>query len=142
MVLCPNKKSLEILQPIPPECLEVSNKSRGKDSGNSPVLPSGWFNKRHNRELLISSVLTFFSIYWIAFQGIKLKDGTLISGLLSKTKNSSNKILKNRRFPKMRVTLPILSLIIELYWENENNKIVPIYGFHIPEIYIENAGVE
>ncbi|MDQ1252845.1 MAG: hypothetical protein QG646_1987, partial [Euryarchaeota archaeon] len=57
-----NINSLEILHTIHPKRLEVSTRSRGKDSGISPVLLSDWLNKRHNRELITSSILTFFSI--------------------------------------------------------------------------------
>lgn len=65
--LCPNINSLEILHTIHPKSLEVSTQSRGKYSGISPVLLSDWLNKRHlnkrhNRELTTSSILTFFSV--------------------------------------------------------------------------------
>ena len=65
---CPNAKPLETQRSIHPEYLEVNNQSRGRDAGNSPVLPSGWWNKRHNRALIISSGLTLFSIFGIGFR--------------------------------------------------------------------------
>lgn len=79
---CPNTKTLETRHSICPEYPEADNQSRGKDAGNSPVPPPGWWNKRHNRSLIASSVITFFSIYWIGFQGVSPMDEGFMSGLI------------------------------------------------------------
>jgi hypothetical protein len=79
---CPNGKTLETKHSICPVYLEADNQSRGRDAGNTPILPSGWWNKRRNRSLIFSSVLTAFSIYWIAFQGESLKNEAFRPGLI------------------------------------------------------------
>ena len=79
---CPNAKTLETRHSICPEYPEADNQSRGRDAGNTPILPSGWWNKRRNRSLIESSVLTIFSVYWVAFQGESLKNEVFIPGLI------------------------------------------------------------
>jgi hypothetical protein len=79
---CPNTKALETRHSICPEYLEADNQSRGKDAGNSPFPPPGWWNKRHNRSLIASSVFTLFSIYWIGFQGVSPMDKGFMYGLI------------------------------------------------------------
>lgn len=79
---CPNAKALETRQSICPEYLEANNQSRGRDGGNSPVSSPGWWNKRHNRSLIVSSILTLFSIYWIGFQEVRPTDKGFTSGLI------------------------------------------------------------
>lgn len=125
---CPNAKPLETQHSICPEYLETDNQSRGKDAGNSSALPSGWWNKRHNRSLIVSSVFTLFSIYWIGFQGVRPMDKGFMSGLifgiifnltfciwswnyLDKIKNSSKKRKIITVSSKWRVINLILSLV-------------------------------
>jgi len=79
---CPNAKALETQHSIYPEYLETDNQSRGRDAGNTPILPSGWWNKRRNRSLIVSSVFTLFSIYWIGFQGVRPMDKGFMFGLI------------------------------------------------------------
>ena len=79
---CPNAKALETRHSICPEYLEADNQSSGRDAGNSPVLSPGWWNKRHNRSLIESSVVTLFSIYWIGFQGVSPMDEGFMSGII------------------------------------------------------------
>lgn len=80
---CPNAKVTETKHSICPEYLEADNQSRGRDAGNSPVSSPGWWNKRHNRSLIASFVLTLFSIYWIGFQGVRPMDKGFMFGLIS-----------------------------------------------------------
>ena len=130
---CPNAEKLATQHSIHPEYFEASNQSRGKDAGNSTVLPSGWWNKRHNRALVYSG-LTLFSVFWIVFQGINLRDETFILGLIigiafnlilcisdwqqldkiNKMKNSSKKIQMKLKSipPKLRVINSILSFTV------------------------------
>jgi hypothetical protein len=124
---CPNAKALETRHSICPEYLEADNQSRGKDTGNSPISSPGWWNKRHNRSLIVSSVFTLFSIYWIGFQGVRPMDKGFMSGLifgiifnltfcvwswsyLDNIKNSSRKIKIITVSSKLRVINLILSL--------------------------------
>jgi hypothetical protein len=126
---CPNTKTLETRHSICPEYLEADNQSRGRDAGNTPILPSGWWNKRRNRSLIFSSVLTIFSIYWVAFQGESLKNEAFIHGLifgiicnlllciwnwnyLDNIKNSSRKRKIITVLSKWRVINLILSLAL------------------------------
>ncbi len=124
---CPNAKALGTRHSICPEYLEANNQSRGRDAGNTPILLSGWWNKRRNRSLIESSVLTLFSIYWIGFQGVRPMDKGFMSGLilgiifnltfciwnwynLDNIKNSSRKIKIRTVSSKWRVVNRILSL--------------------------------
>lgn len=127
---CPNAKMLETQHSIHPEYFGAGNQSGGKDAGNSPILPSGWWNKRHNRALVYSG-LTLFSVYCIGFQGINLRDeafilGLIIGGILNsllcvwdwrflngmKTFNKMRQMNIKSTSPKMRVVTSILSLIL------------------------------
>jgi hypothetical protein len=127
---CPNSKMHETQHSIHPEHFEASNQSRGKDAGNSPVLPSGWWNKRHNRTLVYSG-LTLFSIFLIGFLGINFWDegfifGFIIGGIFNsllcvwdwrflngmKTFKKMRPMNKKSTSPKMRVVTSILSLIL------------------------------
>lgn len=130
---CPKAEMLATQHSIHPESFEANNQSRGKDAGNSPVLPSGWWNKRHNRAL-VYSVLTLFSIFLIGLQGINFWDETFILGLIigiafnlilcisdwqqldkiNKMKNSSKKIQMKLKSipPKLRVINSILSFTV------------------------------
>ena len=111
----------------------ISSIAAPKSSGNSSALPSSWWNKRHNRALIYSG-LTLFSIIWIGFQGVHLRDEVFIFGLIigiafnlylcisdwhnldniDKMKNSSKKIQMKLKSipPKLRVINSILSLIL------------------------------
>ncbi len=130
---CPNAEMLATQHSIHPESFEANNQSRGKDAGNSPVLPSGWWNKRHNRALVYSG-LTLFSVFLIGFQGINFRDEAFIWGLIvgiafnlylcisdwhqldkiSKMENSRQKIQMKLNIipPKLRVMNSILSLTV------------------------------
>jgi len=79
---CPNAKAFETRHSICPEYLEADNQSSGRDAGNSPVISPGWWNKRRNRSLIESSVVTLFSIYWIGFQGVSPMDEGFMSGVI------------------------------------------------------------
>ena len=130
---CPNSKTLETQHSIHPEYFEANNQTRRRDAGNSQILPSGWWNKRHNRALIYSG-LTLFSVYWIGFQGINFRDEAFIFGLIigiafnlhlcisdwhqldeiDKMKNSCKQIKMKLKSipPKLRVINSILSLIV------------------------------
>ncbi|AAM07826.1 TPA: DUF1673 domain-containing protein [Methanosarcina acetivorans] len=127
---CPNAKALETRHSICPEYLEADNQSRGKDAGNNPILPSGWWNKRHNRSLIASSVFTIFSLYWITFQGESLKNEAFILGLiigiilnpllciwnwrfLDKIKNSNKKVRTKNKLMTIAGILGLTTLLIE-----------------------------
>ncbi|MCC4770608.1 DUF1673 family protein [Methanosarcina sp. DH2] len=126
---CPNAKALETKHSICPEYLEADNQSRGRDEGNSPVSSPGWWNKRHNRLLIVSSVLTIFSIYWIGFQGEYFRNEAFIPGLiigiifnpllciwnwrfLDKIKNSNKKVQMKNKLITMAGILGLTSLLI------------------------------
>lgn len=126
---CPNAKVLETRHSICPEYLEADNQSRGKDTGNSPISSPGWWNKRHNRSLIVSSVFTLFSIYWIGFQGVRPMDKGFMSGLifgiifnpllciwnwrfLDKIKNSNKKVQTKNKLIIMAGILGLISLLI------------------------------
>nr|WP_269848886.1 DUF1673 domain-containing protein [Methanosarcina horonobensis] len=79
---CPYAKTLETRHSTYPEYLEAENQSRGRDGGNTPLLPSGWWNRRRNRSLIESSVLTIFSVYWVAFQRESLQNEAFMPGLI------------------------------------------------------------
>ncbi|MGA9189060.1 MAG: DUF1673 domain-containing protein [Methanosarcina sp.] len=184
---CPNAKTLETQHSIHPEYFETNNQSREKDAGNSPILPSGWWNKRHNRMLIMSTGLTLFSIFWIEFQGGSLRDEAFILGLitgiifnpllciwnwrfLDKIKNSNKRVQTKNKLIIIAGILGLITLLMEslslgwrfvltfsltcasgfcltvflyyfteIYWENKNKKIVLIYGYKTPEVYIVNA---
>lgn len=125
---CPNSKICETQNFVHPKHFEASNQSRGKNAGNSPASPISWWNKRHNKQLILSS-LTIFSLCWIGFQGISFRDKTFIAGLiigiifnllfciwdlhsLDKAKNSTKKISLYSMSTKMRVIISVLSLIL------------------------------
>ena len=134
---CPNAKTLETQHSIHPEYFEANNQSRGRDAGNSPVSYPSWWNKRHNRALIISSGLTLFSIYWIGFQGEHFRDEAFILGaiigiifnpllciwnwhFLDKIKNSNKKVQTKNKLITMAGILGLTSLLIEsssLGWE-------------------------
>lgn len=128
---CPNVKMVETQHSFHSEYFEVDDRSGGKDAGNSPILSSGWWNKRHNRALMISSGLTLFSVFGIVFQGINLRDEKFIWGLIIgiifnlllciwdwrflngiKTFNKMKQMNKKSTSPKMRVITSILSLTL------------------------------
>lgn len=120
---CPNAKILETQHSIHSEYFEANNQARGKNAVNSP-LPSGWWNRRHNRALMISSGLTLFSLLEIGFFGVHPRDERFIFGLtvgtifnlliciwnwhfLNKIKNSSKRIQTKN---KLIIILGLLSL--------------------------------
>nr|WP_238985591.1 DUF1673 domain-containing protein [Methanosarcina barkeri] len=126
---CPNAKMLETQHSIHSKYFEASDQDKGRDAGSLSVLPTGWWNKRHNRALVISSGLTLFSVLGIGFLGIHLMDKGFIFGLiigtifnlllciwnwhfLNKIKNTGKKIKKNIVSPKWRVINLILSLVL------------------------------
>ena len=126
---CPNAKALETQHSICPEYLEANSQSRGKDAENSPISSSSWWNKRHNKALVISSGLTLFSIYLIIFQGVRPMDKGFMFGLIIGTifnllfciwnwhyldniKNSSRKIKIITVSSKWRIVNLILSLAL------------------------------
>ncbi|WP_230627613.1 DUF1673 domain-containing protein [Methanosarcina barkeri] len=126
---CPNVKTLETQRSINSGYFETSDPARGKDAGDLPVLPTGWWNKRHNRVLMMSSGLTLISVLGIGFLEVHLIDKIFIFGLIIGTifnlyiciwnwhyldniKNTGKKIKKNIRSPKWRVINLILSLVL------------------------------
>jgi len=126
---CPNAKALEIQHSIHPAYLEENDQSRGKDAGNFSVLSSGWWNKRHNRALIISSGLTLFSIFGIGCLGVHPMDESFMFGLIIGTifnlliciwnwhsldniKNTGKKIKIISESPKWRVINLILSMVL------------------------------
>ena len=134
---CPNAKTIETQHSIHPEYFEANNQSRGKDAANSP-LPSGWWNRRHNRVLMMSSGLTFISALGIGFLEVHPIDKIFIFGLLIGTifnlyiciwnwhylnniKNTGKKIKKNIRSPKWRVINLILSLVLLYLFFSQSN---------------------
>jgi hypothetical protein len=113
---------------IHPESFEANNQSRGKDAGDSPVLPSGWWNKRHNRALITSSVVTLLSIYWIGFQTVYFRNEIFLLGLISgivlnpllciwdlrfldKIKNSNEIVQKKNKLITIAGILGLMSLL-------------------------------
>jgi hypothetical protein len=125
---CPNAKALETQHPIHSEDFEEESQSRGKDAGITPALSSSWWNKRHNRALVISSSLSLFSIFGIGFMGIHPLDkfifGLIIGAVcnllfciwnwhyLDNVKNTGKKIKINNRFPKWRAINLVLSIVL------------------------------
>lgn len=135
---CPNAKTLETQHSKYSEYFEMNNQSRGKDAGNSPIPPSGWWNKRHNRALIISSGLTIFSVLGIGFMEVHPMDKGFMFGLiigiifnlyfciwnwhyLDNIKNTGKKIKMNIRFPKWRVINLILSLALLYLFFSQSN---------------------
>jgi hypothetical protein len=127
---CPNVKMVETQHSVHSEYFEENSQSGGNDAGNSPILPSGWWNKRHNRALVYSG-LTLFSLYCIGFQGVNLRDEAFILGFIIgaifnsvlciwdlrflngiKTFNKMKQMNKKSTSPKMRVITSILSLTL------------------------------
>jgi len=126
---CPNAKVTETQHSIHPEYFGTNTLNIGKDAGNTPILPSGWWNKRHNRLLIMSSGLTLFSIYWIGFQGEYFRNEAFIPGLiigiifnpllciwnwrfLDKIKNSNKKVQMKNKLITMAGILGLTSLLI------------------------------
>ncbi|WP_231592323.1 MULTISPECIES: DUF1673 domain-containing protein [Methanosarcina] len=120
---------LETQHSIHSKYFEASDQAKGRDAGSLPVLPTGWWNKRHNRALVISSGLTLFSVLGIGFLGIHPMDKGFIFGLtigtifnlllciwnwhfLNKIKNTGKKIKKNIVSPKWRIINLLLSLVL------------------------------
>ncbi|HWQ47774.1 MAG TPA: DUF1673 family protein, partial [Methanosarcina sp.] len=79
---CPNVKTLETQHSIHSEYFEANDQAKGGDAGNPPVLPAGWWNKRHNRALMISSGLTLISTLGIGFMEVNPIDKIFIFGLI------------------------------------------------------------
>jgi hypothetical protein len=107
----------------------ISSIAAPKSSGNSPALPPGWWNKRHNRMLILSS-LTLFSLCWIGFQGVNFRDVVFIMGLipgiilnslfciwdlrfLDKIKNSNKGVQTKNKLTTIGGILGLISLLIE-----------------------------
>ncbi len=126
---CPNVKTLETQHSIHSECFETNDQAKGKDAGNLPVLPTGWWNKRHNRALMISSGLTLISVLGIGFLEVHPMDKGFMFGLIIGTifnllvciwnwhyldniKNTSKKIKMTGRSPKWKAVNLILSLVL------------------------------
>ncbi|WP_292376697.1 DUF1673 domain-containing protein [Methanosarcina sp. UBA411] len=135
---CPNAKMLETQRSIHSEYFETNDQAKGRDAGNPPVLPTDWWNKRHNRALIISSALTLFSILGIGFLEVHPMDKGFIFGLiigtifnlyiciwnwhyLNNIKNTGKKIKKNIRSPKWRVINIILSLVLLYLFFSQSN---------------------
>jgi hypothetical protein len=127
---CPNAKALETKHSICPEYLEADNQSRGRDEGNSPVSSPGWWNKRHNRALIISSGLTLFSVLGIGFLGVHPMDKGFVFGLiigtifnlllciwnwhfLNKVKNSSRRVQTKNKLIVIAGILGLTTLLIQ-----------------------------
>lgn len=126
---CPNAKTIETQHVIHPEYFEANNQSRGKDAANSP-LPSGWWNRRHNRTLMMSSGLTLVSLLGIGFFGVHLRDESFIFGviigtifnlpiciwnwhLLNKIKNSSKRVQTKNKLIVISGLLGLTTLITQ-----------------------------
>lgn len=126
---CPNAKTIETQNVIHPEYFEANNKSRGKDAANSP-LPSGWWNRRHNRTLMVSSGLTLVSLLGIGFFGVHLRDESFIFGLiigtifnlplciwnwhfLNKIKNSSKRVQTKNKLIVISGLLGLTTLLTQ-----------------------------
>lgn len=135
---CPNAKMLETQHSIHSKYFEANDQAKGRDAGSLPVLPTGWWNKRHNRALVISSGLTLFSMLGIGFLGIHPMDKGFIFGLtigtifnlllciwnwhfLNKIKNTGKKIKKNIVYPKWRVINLMLSLVLLYFFFSQFN---------------------
>lgn len=126
---CPNAKTIENQHAIHPEYFEANNQSRGKDAANS-LLPSGWWNRRHNRILMMSSGLTLVSLLGIGFFGVHLRDESFIFGLiigtifnlpiciwnwhfLNKIKNSNKKVQTKNKLIVISGLLGLTTLLTQ-----------------------------
>lgn len=126
---CPNAKMLENQHFINSEHFETNDQAIGKDAGNLPVLPAGWWNKRHSRSLIMSLGLTLISALGIGFLEVHPIDKIFIFGLiigtifnlyiciwnwhyLTNIKNMGKKLKMNIRYPKWRVINLIFSLVL------------------------------
>jgi hypothetical protein len=126
---CPNANMLETQDFIYSDYFEKNDQAIGKDDRNFPVLPAGWWNKRHNRSLMMSSGLTLISALGIGFLEVHPIDKIFIFGLiigtifnlyiciwswnyLNNIKNTGKKIKRNISSPKWRVINLILSLVL------------------------------
>jgi hypothetical protein len=127
---CPNTKTLDIRHSIPPEHFETNNQLRERNAGNSPVSSPGWWNKRHNRALIISSGLTLFSVLGIGFLGVHPMDKGFVFGLiigtifnlllciwnwhfLNKVKNSSRRVQTKNKLIVIAGILSLTTLLIQ-----------------------------
>ncbi|AKB38916.1 hypothetical protein MSSAC_4326 [Methanosarcina siciliae C2J] len=127
---CPNAKALETKHSINSEDFEVNYQAGGKDAGNTPISSPSWWNKRHNRELIISSGLTLFSVFWIAFLKVHPMDKGFVFGLiigtvfnlllciwnwnfLNKMKNSSKRIQTKNNLIVIAGILGLTTLLIQ-----------------------------
>lgn len=126
---CPNVKTLETQHSNHSEYFEANDQAKGEGAGNPPVLPTGWWNKRHNRALMISSGLTLISALGIGFMEVHPIDKIFIFGLIIGTivnlciciwnwhyldtiENTGKKIKMTDRSPKWRVINLILSMVL------------------------------
>jgi len=127
---CPNAKALEVRHSICPKYLEADNQSRGKDAGNTPISSPSWWNKRHNRALVISSGLTVFSVLGIGFMEVHPMNKDFVFGLiigtvfnlllciwnwnfLNKMKNSSKRIQTKNNLIVIAGILGLTTLLIQ-----------------------------
>lgn len=127
---CPNAKALETKHSVCPEYLEVDNQSGRKDTGNSPVPSPGWWNRRYNRMLMMSSGLTLVSLLGIGFFGVHLRDESFIFGLiigtifnlpiciwnwhfLNKIKNSSKRVQTKNKLIVISGLLGLTTLLTQ-----------------------------
>jgi len=127
---CPNAKTLDIRHSIPPEHFEANNQLRERNAGNSPVSSPGWWNKRHNRALIISFGLTLFSLLGIRFMGVHPMDKGFVFGLiigtifnlllciwnwhfLNKVKNSSKRVQTKNKLIVIAGILGLTTLLIQ-----------------------------
>jgi len=135
---CPNAKMLETQHAIHSKYFEASDQAKGRDAGSLPVLPTGWWSRRHNRTLMMSSGLTLVSLLGIGFLGIHPMDKGFIFGLtigtifnlllciwnwhfLNKIKSTGKKIKKNIVYPKWRVINLMLSLVLLYFFFSQFN---------------------
>lgn len=126
---CPNAKTIETQRSTHPEYFEANNQSRGKDAANSS-LPSGWWNRRHNRVLMMFSGLTLLSVLGIGFFGVNPRDESFIFGLivgtifnlliciwnwhlLNKIKNSSKRVQTKNKLIIISGLLSLTTLLIQ-----------------------------
>lgn len=127
---CPNVKTLETQHYIHSECFKANNQAKEGDAGNPPVLSAEWWNKRHNRALMISSGLTLLSVLGIGFFGVHPRDESFIFGLvvgtifnlliciwnwhfLNKIKNSSKRVQTKNKLIIIIGLLSLTTLLIQ-----------------------------